>query len=371
MNRRIRKSVALGLLICSYSTLCLAEDEEFAHLRLNQIQVIGSHNSYKQALDQGLLEIVRKINSDEAKALEYSHPSLTDQLNLGLRALELDVLQDPQGGRFASPLGLSLQRTAGEEPRSYDPENLMLKPGFKVLHVQDIDFRSNCPLLRDAFRELRGWSREHPAHLPIVVTFNAKSGHSFMPGGVEAMPFDAAAFDQWDELALQELGRERMLTPDDVRGDASTLEKAILTRGWPMLESCRGKFLLVLDETGPAHETYVGGHASLSGRAMFTTTEPGHPSAAVLIINDPVASRAEIIRRVQQGYLVRTRADAGTWEARRSDTGRFQAAQESGAQVISTDYYLPDWHISPSYQVRFAKGKCERVNPVTSMDRTH
>ena len=42
------------------------------------------------------------------------------------------------------------------------------------------------------------------------------------------------------------------------------------------------------------------------------------------------------------GYLVRTRSDANTTEARENDYSRFEAALESGAQIISTDYYLPD-----------------------------
>ena len=91
----------------------------------------------------------------KAAALDYSHPPLSEQLDLGLRALELDLFYDPDGGRYAKPLGQQLVRLAGKTPALFDPAGKMAAPGFKVLHIQDIDFRSNCLTLSDALRELR------------------------------------------------------------------------------------------------------------------------------------------------------------------------------------------------------------------------
>lgn len=353
----------IAILCLLWATVRPAYADEFTGLRLNQIQVIGSHNSYKLALDPGLLRLLSGLNQDHAKALEYSHILLEKQLDLGLRSLELDVFNDPEGGRYADPFGRRLQQNAGEKLLPYDAE-IMKQPGFKVLHSQDIDFRSNCPLLRDAYRELRKWSEAHPEHLPVVITFNAKSGPSVIPGGISALEFDDEALKSWDKQSLTELGRDRLLTPSDVRGQSATLEHTVLTKGWPKLEKCRGKFLLVLDEVGPVRNRYLALPHSAQ-RVMFTTSPPGSSEAAVLVINDPIADQAQIQNRVKQGYLVRTRADADTWEARRSDLGRFAAAEASGAQIISTDFYVAAPAISPTYAVRFATGKYERPNPVT------
>ena len=76
-------------------------------------------------------------------------------------------------------------------------------------------------------------------------------------------------------------------------------------------------------------------------RVMFINAEEGHPASGFFIVNDPVEDFEKITRLIQSGYMVRTRADAGTWEARTEDSKRFEAAIESGAQVISTDYYVP------------------------------
>lgn len=106
-------------------------------LKINQIQCIGSHNSYKQAIDPALFAMLTKLDSARFNAIEYSHISLTEQLNLGLQNLEIDVYADAKGGKYAKPLGLSLAK--GQAP--FDSAGVMREPGFKVLHIQDIDFR--------------------------------------------------------------------------------------------------------------------------------------------------------------------------------------------------------------------------------------
>src|SRR5215471_16391384 len=79
--------------------------------RMNQIQVLGSHNSYKKAIDPELFKLLMKTNPQAYAALEYSHITFREQLDLGMRKLEIDVVYDPKGGMYAKPLGLHL---AGE-----------------------------------------------------------------------------------------------------------------------------------------------------------------------------------------------------------------------------------------------------------------
>jgi hypothetical protein len=81
---------------------------------------------------------------------------------------------------------------------------------------------------------------------------------------------------------------------------------------------------------------YLAGHPALRGRVLFTNSTPGQPDAAFVERNDGPAQ--EISRLVRAGYLVRTRADAGTTEARANDARRRDAMLASGAQIVSTDY---------------------------------
>jgi hypothetical protein len=235
---------------------------------------------------------------------------------------------------------------------------------LKVLHVPDIDFRSHAYTFRDALRQLRSWSDSHPRHLPIVVMMNAKDQGVDLPNAVRPLPFDAAALDAWDAEIREILPPAKLLTPDDVRGEFPTLEAAVLAHAWPRLGQARGRFLFVLDETGEKLETYIKGHPSLRGRVMFVNTLEGRPEAAFFVVNDPITSFHYIQKLVRAGYLVRTRSDADTREAREGDYTRMQAAFDSGAQFVSTDYYRPNPGFGTGYQVKLPGGSVGRWNPL-------
>ena len=97
---------------------------------------------------------------------------------------------------------------------------------------------------------------------------------------------------------------------------------------------------------------------------MFADAKPGTPEAAFLKLNDP-SDIIAIQERVSQGYMVRTRADADTVQARTGDTTRRDAAFESGAHFISTDYPVPDTRFT-DYQVTIPGDNITRCNPVNA-----
>jgi len=335
------------------------------NLKINQLQVLGSHNSYKEAIAPALMAVLKKDNPRLARELDYSHISLSAQLDLGLRKLEIDVFHDPEGGRYAKPYGIDSLKALGlPTGPAYDPDGLMLQPGFKVLHVQDIDFRSNCVTLKRALTEIKAWSDAHPRHFPIVVTMNTNDSVIDRPGFTHPIPFDRHAYDALDRAFLAVYPAHRIIRPDDVRSDYETLEQAVLAHNWPRLGEARGKIMFVLDQAGPKLELYVQGHPSLKGRLMFVNAREGRPEAAFRIVNDPIREAAYIRQLVRKGYLVRTRADSGTEEARSGDTRRRQAAFASGAHFISTDYYRPDLRFGTGYRVTLPGGGAARWNPL-------
>ena len=95
---------------------------------------------------------------------------------------------------------------------------------------------------------------------------------------------------------------------------------------------------------------------------MFASLPETEPGAAVLIVNDPIADHERIQRLVRNGFIVRTRADADTVEARTGDVTRRDQAFSSGAQLVSTDYYLEAIHFGRNYVVQLPGGM--RCNPL-------
>jgi hypothetical protein len=335
-------------------------------IHINDIQVIGSHNSYKKAIQSELLQMLHQETSNPYEELQYSHIPIREQLEkYGMRNLEIDVVYDPSGGRYAHPLGNELLKKNGIDPLPYNTDSLMNKPGFKVMHVPDIDFRSNCSTLKRCLTEIRNWSDSHPEHLPVCIIVNTKSDQINRPGFTRLLPFTKKALDSLEKEILSVMPEDRIIKPDDVRGKYKTLETAVLTEKWPELKDARGKFIFVLDEYGQKRRDYLEGHPSLKGRLMFISSPPGNPEAAFMVINDPVKNQEKIKDLVKKGYLVRTRADADTREARKDDLTRFRAALSSGAQYISTDYYKADPKIGTGYKTGLPEGPVARCNPVT------
>ncbi len=74
----------------------------------------------------------------------------------------------------------------------------------------------------------------------------------------------------------------------------------------------------------------------------------------------------EIIKDlVRRGYIIRTRSDSETMQARNNDYTDMNNAFESGAQITSTDYYKADTRLS-SFHVQFPNGEVGRKNPINA-----
>ncbi|MFN8051120.1 MAG: phosphatidylinositol-specific phospholipase C1-like protein [Acidimicrobiales bacterium] len=341
-------------------------------VRLNQLQLVGSHNSYHQApegtillpLTLGGLAVPGLVDAlGNPLALNYTHAPLPTQLDRGIRTFELDIYADPTGGRFAQP---RLPQLLGLQNPTL-PQH-MDQPGFKVIHIADVDFLSSCSTLQLCLGEIRAWSDAHPGHLPIVINLELKGDSLPLPaelGFTPVLPFGAAELDAVDAELRTALG-DRLITPDDVRGGAATLRDAITTTGWPTVRASRGKVLFFMDNS-ETRSTYLAGHPSLAGRVMFTSSGEGQPDGAILKENDP-GDGSRIRSLVQQGYIVRTRADADTVPD--PSTAKRDVALASGAQIVHSDYPPGEPRWNTGYVVSFGTRVAARCNPVTTSAAT-
>jgi hypothetical protein len=342
------------------STITAANTDDC--VRLNEIQVLGTHNSYHIVPAPALLATLGARGRD----IEYSHRPLTEQLSqLGIRQFELDVFADPEGGRFAKPAAFRLIKDL--EPLG--PE--LLAPGFKVIHTPDDDYRTTCSTLKACLSEIREWSGANPWHVPIMVMIEAKDAVREDPRGigyVKPIRIGAAEFRALDDEIKSVFDADHMLTPDRVRGAHATLAEAIKSDGWPVLSAARGKVLFALDNTD-AHKTdYLQGNPSLEGRVLFVSSEPGEPSAAFIKMNEALGDEEQrIAHNVRSRFLIRTRADIPTAEARSGSTTRRDSAFRSGAHYVSTDYDEPS-PFGSGYQARLPGGErlTARCNPVNA-----
>jgi hypothetical protein len=341
-----------------------AQKKQDKIVRINQIQVIGSHNSYHAGFAPSERKYLEQNNPKTLRGLDYRHPPLGDQLSGGVRQIEIDVYADEKGGRYAHPKIVKTVAAAGlpADP-DFDPDHEMDKPGFKVMHVQDLDERVTCHTFVSCLTAVRTWSKGHPDHLPIFILVETKEGGvRGLPDAPIAEAFTPVLFDALDAEIRTVFKPEEIITPDEVRGSHATLNEAVKAGNWPTLEKARGRVIFLMDQRH-VESIYTQNHPSLRGRILFTNAEPGLPDAAFTEQND--GTRAVIDDLVRQGYLVRTRTDEGTEQARTNDTTRRDLALSSGAQMISTDYPTAEPASWTGFSVGLPGGLVARCNPVS------
>jgi hypothetical protein len=293
-------------------------------LRLNQVQVLATHNSY---------HIQQDVPIPASQTTQYTHAPLDQQLDAqGVRGFEIDVVNAPDGQ-------------------------------FPVVHTPVVDATSNCTPLAQCLTVVSQWSRSHPGHVPIFILIEPKNDDIDFVIDPSLHRFDAAGLDQLDAVVRSSLGRQ-LITPDSVRGNSTTLREAVTGKGWPALAKTRGKVLVALNTGGEIRDAFLQGHPSLEKRAMFVTAAEQSPAAAVIKLDEP--DEARIQQLVQQGFIVRTRADADLIEARNHDVTRREIALRSGAQIVSTDFEVPVPAIGGDYVVQMPGGTPARCDPVNA-----
>ncbi len=347
---------------------------------VNSLQYLGSHNSYRTKTYQPIFDAAINLHNtgvlpDDLNPNEwdYTHVPLVEQLEqYNMRSFELDVYYDPDGGRYYDRAGnlIVFEPTASEIPE-------LQEPGYKIIHIPDLDYNTHHYTFKDALQTLKGWSDTHPDHEPIFILVELKdaaagdyvSGFNF----AEALPYTEQAMEDLDTEMKDVFGAnlDKIITPDDFRRGFSSIEEAALAGQWPTLGDSKGKFYFIFMGNNDSKTNYTANHPNLEGRAMFYFTDPGDPNCAFIKYDNPLDAGQQISEAVSKGYMVRTRADAGTWEARSGDTAKREAAFNSGAQIISTDYYLPDSrHVNSAgwtdYSVQFPEGGAFQVNTVIS-----
>ena len=328
-----------------------------ANLSINELQVVGTAESYKLAPSAALISLIRMGSEDDVRALDYSQPPLQEQLDAGARSLDFDIAYDPKGGLYKFPAGASM---AGELiSDKYIAE--MSSPGFKVIHIIDIDFNSSCTTLEMCLQEVADWSRSHKDHLPLTIFLRSNDARTPMPGATKPAKFDQATFDALDQQIKSIFKPEELITPDDIQGTSASLQEAVQGHGWPKVGASRGKILFVLDDTPLKVAVYRGNRHSLEGRAMFIASDGTSPAAAFITVQNPAKESAAIKRYVHAGFIVHTFADAETKEARANTSSRRDWAFSSGAQIISTDFLKPDRRLGP-YNVCVPGGRTSQCD---------
>ncbi|MEZ4437108.1 MAG: Ca2+-dependent phosphoinositide-specific phospholipase C [bacterium] len=215
------------------------EDALVEPLRLNHMQVRGTVNSYHDSRVPPI-----------APHTAYWHLPLDQQAAVqGIRQFDFDVYGDGHT--------LSVQHMVGLSDRV-----------------------SHCGGLLPCLEGIAAWSDANPDHPPLVILM----GESWIWPDIDLQFYWHV--DEIEDYLLFALGRERMLSPADVRGEHPDLATAIAIDGWPTIDETRGKIIAVLNEHDEARAEYLEyGGLDPDDRFLFQIGDPAEPSPDEVIFS--------------------------------------------------------------------------------------
>lgn len=269
-------------------------------IKLNDIQMLASHNSYKgMSTALGRFFVGLGDSFDEARALRYAYKNITDQLNLGVRSMEFDVRKR--------------------------------KSSFVLTHVPLVDNSSVAPDFAMALEEIALYSEYNPNHLPIIILMEIKEDWMVLDHALQVI--DSDVLIELNELIENKLG-DYLFSPSDMIEEGLSLKETIQTTGWPSVKSLLGKVIFVLHPHNQ-NEAYEALDPTLKTQPMFIGSyadDLDHDYASFVIHNDVDVSSIQDL--VNQNFIVRTRID----ESLIFDQDRLMDAISSGAQILSSDF---------------------------------
>ena len=190
MRRRAHCNCAgwLGLVIASLGAATVANAEE---PRLNQLQVIGSHNSYHIAPAPAIQDMLVSRNPQRAQGLDYTHrPSGRAILRAGNQAGRARRLRRSQRR--------ALRRARGAGDGAHRSAKIPAKTLTREEPCSSLASRScTCPtstsgrpprLSSTRLKQIRAWSQANRRHVPILILVELKGdalpGTAHPPGSV-------------------------------------------------------------------------------------------------------------------------------------------------------------------------------------------
>lgn len=279
-------------------------------VKYNEVQFLGTHNSYQIEATEEYKQLFRTLSDltfglISAETAEFTMDSLTEQLEVGIRSLEIDIETVDKEGDVS----------------------------FIVTHNPQMDNTTGCYDFEKAIEEIKMWSDHNPGHLPVTVIVEPKKG--VIPvNDMKNLTMEYVSV--LEEIISEKMG-DTLLTPKDMMGNYGSFKEMREADGWLRLEDTMGKVLFLLHDTTVTSQ-YIKQDESIKSQTMFPMLrfdDRNKEYASFIIDNEPgtaLSHEAESIEKCN--LIVRTRADSFP----NADEKRYEKTNNCLSQIISTDY---------------------------------
>ena len=274
-------------------------------LKLNEIQVLATHNSFKAMPNMYISKFLELFWGQKTRNTQYGMPYLTDQLDSGIRGLELDIT--------------------------------MYGNDIILMHDPLTDWRTNGPDFAMTLEEINIWSDQNSGHVPVHIMIQIRSTWSVFTHKFGS--FERENLIQMEEL-LDEILGEKIIRPGEIIGNNNTLTDAIMNDGWPMLNDSLGRFYFtILFDDKHTKKEYIDIDPDFKTQNcfVFTRLDDGIKDYSAFILAD-CPFQEGLKEYVDANHILRTRVDVQFSHP----PERLKAAIELGSVILATDY--PEGH---------------------------
>lgn len=279
--------------------------EEVLGAKLNDVRYLATHNSYKTGLTPETKYLYHgPFAPFMNKQYDYVFDTVTEQLSLGIRSIELDV------GKISTDDGFTIE----------------------CVHSDSLETNSTMVNFSLGLKEINMWLERNGDCLPVIVLVEPKGGASF----------DGEAFDMLDGMLVDAFG-DKLVKPSNLLGGYADFDAFRKADAYPTVAALKGKIIFLLHEKDSL-EAYIARDPDMSDCAMnialeYKTAYVKHPEyskyAFTLIANNPTRYFDKIQKAANEGnYMVRTRLDKYAVISKKN----YDNGLKSNANILSTDY---------------------------------
>lgn len=279
-------------------------------VKLNEIAVLGTHNSYQRLATKETRFAMNLIDTITFKkfglnTFDFEMDTLTEQLEMGVRNVEIDI-------------------------ETLDKDD---KIEIKVTHNSLIDNASSAYDFTKALQEIKMWSDNNPEHIPVIIIVEPKS-FVIEINGMKKFSLEYA--QELDKIVADTLG-DSLLTPEDMLRDYSSFKEMRENDDWISLKEARGKILVLLHDCDVT-ESYIALDETIRTQKMFPMLrydDRNESYTSFILENDAFRANDRKSENIDESNLiVRTRADV---YPEYSDE-RYEVIETCGSQIITTDF---------------------------------
>lgn len=279
-------------------------------VKYNEVQFLSTHNSYQISATEEYKKLFGALSDltfglVKSETAEFNMDSLTEQLEVGIRGLEIDIETVDKDGEVS----------------------------FIVTHNPLLDNTSSCYDFEKALEEIKMWSDNNPGHLPVTVIIEPKKAVV----AVNNMRNYSLEYARKTDELIREVMGETLLTPADMLGDYESFREMRENDGWPALEETAGKVLFLLHDTTVTSE-YINQDKSIKSQAMFPMlryADRNKDYASFIIDNNPKTALSHEEESIDKyNLIVRIRTDSFP----NFSDEKYENSDLCRAQIVSTDF---------------------------------